>query len=389
MIFKFIKREFRVLFKDSGFLLLAIGAPIFYSVFYPFPYTKDIARNIPVAIVDQDNSYYSRQLGQMLRASEEVKPLNFATIDEAKQALEKSKIFAILVLHKDFGKNILKNLPQTVRIYTDGVYPIYYKQTSAALQRVIKTMSAGIEIKKLQSLGSGNTAMTLRSPISFGLKNLYSPVGAYRTYLAPAAFVTVIHQILIIIIGLRVGTLYEKRKLYSTLFKPYQIWLGNMVIYLTFALGYFIYLFILIYRFYGFSGGTQILPWFLFYLIFSIATIGLGLTLSNVFRERESSIMFVAVTSIPLLFLSGIIWPVWKMPLILQIVRLFVPLTYGIKAMTQIFVMGASLGDILPYLYGCISLAIIFGITSYLGIKKRFNLQNKTAKKQKLFVKQN
>ena len=377
MIWKFIKREFRVLFKDAGFLLLAIGAPLFYSAFYPFPYSKDIARDIPVAIVDQDNSYYSRQLGQMLCASEEVKPIHFATIDEAKRALEKSKIFAILILHKDFGKNILKNLPQTVRIYTDGVYPIYYKQTTASLQRVIKTMSAGIEIKKLQAVGTGKAAITLRSPISFTLKNLYSPVGAYRTYLVPAVFVTLVHQILLIIIGLRIGTLYEKRKLYSSIFKPYQVWLGNMFIYLTFALGYFVYLFILMYRFYGFSGGTQILPWFLFYLIFSIATVGLGLTISNVFRERESSKMFVAVTSIPLLFLSGIIWPVWKMPFILQIVRLFVPLTYGIKAMTQIFIMGASVGDILPYLYGCTALAIVFSITSYLGIKRRLNLQNK------------
>ncbi len=386
MIWKFIKREFRAIFKDSGFLLLAIGAPIFYSLFYPFPYSKDIARNIPVAIVDQDNSYYSRQLGQMLRASEEVKPLNFATINEAKQALEESKIFAILILHKDFGKNILKNLPQTVRIYTDGVYPIYYKQTTASLQRVIKTMSAGIEIKKLQSLGAGNAAITLRSPISFTLKNLYSPVGAYRNYLVPAVFVALVHQIIIIIIGLRAGTLYEKKRQYPTYFKPYQIWLGNIFIYLTFALGYFVYLFILTYRLYGFSGGTQVWQWFIFYLIFSLATIGLGLTLGNLFKERETSVMFVAVTSIPLLFLSGIIWPVWKMPLILQIVRLFVPLTYGIKAMTQIFIMGASILDILPYLCGCIVLAIIFSITSYLGIKRQLTLQNETAKKRKLFI---
>lgn len=377
MILKFIKREIRALFKDAGFLLLAIGAPLFYSVFYPFPYSRDIARDIPVAIVDQDNSYYSRQLGQMLRAEEEIKPFNFATIEEAKQALEKSKIFAILVVQKDFGKNILKNIPQTVRIYTDGVYPIYYKQTTASLQRAIKTMSAGIEIKKLQALGTGNAAMTLRSPISFGLKNLYSPVGAYRNYLVPAVFVALVHQILIIIIGLRVGTLYEKKKRFSAIFKPYQIWFGNMFIYLTFALGYFIYLFILIYRLYGFSGGTQILPWFLFYLIFAIATIGLGLTLANIFKERESSVMFVAVTSIPLLFMSGIIWPVWKMPVLIQIFRLCVPLTYGIKGMTQMFIIGAPLRDVLPYLYGCSGLAIIFSLTSYLVIRNRFNLQNK------------
>lgn len=377
MIFKFIKKEFRAIFKDAGFLLLAIGGPLFYSVFYPFPYSRDIARDIPIAIVDQDNSYYSRQLGQMLRAAEEVEPLDFATIGDAKEALEANKIFAILVLQKDFGKNILKNVPQTVRIYTDGVYPIYYKQATAALQRAIKTMSAGIEIKKLQALGTGKAAMTLRSPISFTVKNLYSPAGAYRNYLVPAVFVTLIHQMLLIIIGLRAGTSYERKRRYSRRFKPYQIWLGNMLTYLIFALAYFVYLFIFIYRVYGFSGGTQIGPWFLFYLIFSVATIGFGLTLGNVFRERESSMMIIVVTSIPLLFMSGVIWPVWKMPLFIQIARLCVPLTYGIDAMTQLFIMGVPLRDVLPYIYGCCGLAVIFGLTSYFGIRKRFRLQNK------------
>ena len=375
MIFKFIKREFRALFKDKGFLLLAIGAPLFYSVFYPFPYTKDVARDIPIAIVDQDNSYYSRTLAQMMRASEELKPISFATVGEAKQALEQNRIFAIAVLNKDFGKNILKNVPQTVRIYTDGAYPIYYKQTTAALQRAIKTMSAGIEIKKLQSLGTSSAAMTLRSPISFNLKNLYSPAGAYRNYLVPAVFVTLVQQIILIIIGLRAGTLYEQKRTYKEDMKPHHIWLGKMFVYLCFALMYFIYLFIFVYRFYGFSGGTQILPWFLFYMIFTVACIGLALTLGTFFRERESSVMFFVVTSIPLLFLSGIIWPVWKLPAFMQIFRLFIPMTYGIKGVVQIFIMGASLADILPYVLGCSALAVLFGITSYYTIKKRYPSQ--------------
>ena len=375
MILKFIKREFRALLRDKGFLLLALGAPLFYSLFYPFPYTKDIAREIPVGIVDQDNSYYSRQLAQMMRASEEIKPLNFATVGEAKQALETSKIFAIAVIEKDFGKNILKNVPQTVRIYTDGVYPIYYKQTTAALQRAIKTMSAGIEIKKLQALGTGKAAMDLRSPIRFNIKNLYSPAGAYRNYLVPAVFVTLVQQILLVIIGLRAGTLYERKRKYSPHFKPFQVWLGNMFVYLSIAVLYFIYLFILVYRLYGFSGGTQILPWFLFYMIFAVASVGLGLTLGNFFKERETSVMFFVVTSIPLLFMSGVIWPLWKIPVYLRIFRLFVPMTYGIKGVVQIFIMGASLTDILPYVVGCCALAIIFCITSFYTVKKRYPTQ--------------
>lgn len=50
----------------------------------------------------------------------------------------------------------------------------------------------------------------------------------------------------------------------------------------------------------------------------------------------------------------------WKMPVFIQIARLFVPMTYGIKGVVQIFIMNASLLDILPYVWGCSALAILF-----------------------------
>lgn len=129
------------------------------------------------------------------------------------------------------------------------------------------------------------------------------------------------------------------------------------------------------YRLYGFSGGECLLEWFLFYMIFAVATIGLGLTIGGLFKERETPIVFIVVTSLPLLFMSGVIWPVWKMPLAIQALRLCVPMTYGINGAVRLFVMNVSLGDILPYIYGCSILSILFGFTSYLTIKKRYPLE--------------
>lgn len=375
MIRLFVKQELKALLRDKGFLLLALGGPLFYSWFYPLPYTRDVARNIPIAVVDQDHSVYSRQLVQMMAGEEELRPIGFATLSEAKTALEKRRVFAVAVLEEELGKNILKGTPQTVAIYTDGSYPIYYKQTTAGLQRAIKTMSAGIEIKKLQALGAGKAAPVLRSPIKLTLHNLYSPVGAYRNYLVPAVFVTVTYQIILMVIGLRAGTLCEQKRKYNQRFKPLEIWLGKMLVFLLFMTGYFLFLFVLMFRLYGFSGGRQVGMWFLFYLVFAVATIGLGITLGTLFKERESSVMFIVVTSLPLVFMSGVIWPVWKMPLLIRVLRLCVPLTYGITGAVRLYVMNGSLRDIGPYAGGICLLAVLFCCTSYYGVKKKYPTQ--------------
>ena len=375
MIIPFILKELKALLKDGGFLLLAVGGPLFYSFFYPFPYTQDVARKIPLAVVDEDNSYLSRQLVRLMRAEEEIEPVSYAALPEAKKALDRREVFAIVRLDKDFERNLLKSVPQQVHIYTDASYPVYYKQTTTALQRAIKTVSAGAEIKKLQALGAGPAAAVLRSPVQMTVVNLYSPTGSYRNYLVPAVFVTVAHQIMLIVIGLRAGTLYERKKRYPRRLTPLDVWLGKTLSFLCLMAGYFVYLFVFMFRLYGFSGGENLGAWFGFYMLFSVATIGLGITLSNVFRERETPILFIVVTSIPLVFMSGVIWPVWKMPLLVQALRLCVPSTYGITGVVRLFVMDGTWLDIWPYVCGCALLAVLFSFTAYYTVKKRYPIQ--------------
>lgn len=375
MIGAFIIKELRALFKDTGFLILALGGPLFYSVFYPFPYTHDIARHIPVAVVDRDYSFHSRQLVRLMGAEEELKPLSFDSVAAAREALERREVFAVVLLEEDFSRQLLKGMAQRVRVYTDGSYPIYYKQTTAALQRAVKTFSAGIEMKKLVALGAGAQAGVWRSPVQLSIHNLYSPAGAYRNYLVPAVFVTVAYQIMLMVIGLRAGTLYEQKRKYTARLTPFTIWAGKMAAFLLFMAAYFVYLFVLMFRLYGFSGGEQLGLWFGFCMIFSVATVGLGLTLGQVFQERESSVMFIVVTSLPLVFMSGVIWPVWKMPLLIRILRLCIPLTYGITGAVRLFVMGASPLDIGPYVLGCSLLAVLFSFTSYWTIRRRYPQQ--------------
>ncbi|MBQ4494010.1 MAG: ABC transporter permease [Elusimicrobiaceae bacterium] len=366
-------RELKGLLKDKGLLLLALGGPFLYSFFYPLPYQHKIVRQMPVAVVDADKTNTSFKLKQMIKATEQVALTEkYLTLQEAQTALKERKIYAAVYIPKDFQKNILSNQIQAVKIWTDGSYIIYYKQATKALQTAIKTMSAGIEIKKLQAKGAGKAAYALRSPVNIIERDLYNPSGSYMQYVVPAVFVAVIHQVLLMIIGMRSGTLRESKKRYSPTLRPINILFGKTLAFLFFAMCYFAFYFVLVYRLLGFSGGGAVLSFFIFYFIFVLSVIFLGIFIAQFFNERETSVMFIVVSSLPLFFMSGAVWPVYQMPFFIQILRLFVPLSYGIEGMTRLFIMQEPLFQALPLLVGMFIYMLIVGILAYYTIKKRY-----------------
>lgn len=373
MIPTLILKELKGIIRDKGIFMMLVAGPIFYAFFYPFPYSKAIVRDVPVAVVDMDKTANSYQLSRMLDASEEVRVVkDYVSLEQAERGLGARKIFGIVYIEKDFQKNILKNKPQKVKIYTDGSYLVYYKQVTTAAQRAVKTMSGAIEIKKLQSRGMGKAAYVLRAPIKTVSKNLYNPSGSYTEYIVPAVFITLVQQVLLMAIAMRAGTLRENRKKYARQIKPWHILLSKTAAFMCFALFHFLLFFIIAYNLYGFSGGRNVLGMFIFYIPFALASILLGISMAGLFKDRETPVMFMVVTSLPLVFMSGALWPVYLMPWFLKVIRLFVPMTYGITAVTRVYIMDAGLSSAAWEFWACWGLVILFGLGAYIAIKKRY-----------------
>ncbi|WP_428897686.1 ABC-2 type transport system permease protein [Parelusimicrobium proximum] len=370
---RIFRKEIMALIRDKGIIFLMIGGPLFYSFFYPFPYKDDIVRDVPVAVIDRDQTYNSRLLTRMLDATEELVVVReYTDADAAYKAFTERKIYGIIYIEKDFQKNILKNKPEKVKVYTDGSYLVYYKQVTGASLRAVKSMSAGVEIKKLQSKGAGKAAYTMRSPVNLITKNLYNHVGGYTEYVVPAVFIAIIQQIMIIGIGMRAGTLREYRKKYKKGITPLHVLLGKVLAFSVIGLFYFVYLFIIMYKFWGFTGGRDVAGFFVFYIPFMLSVILLGITLSYLFKDREGSMMFIIVTSLPILFMSGIIWPAYLMPWFIKVLRLVFPMTYGVEGVVHLFIMDApfrSAADAFLSLWG---LVFIYGLLAYKVVKKRF-----------------
>ena len=67
-MFRLFKRELRLILTDSGAMLLLLFAMLIYATIYSIAYGAEVVEQVPIAVVDEDNTSASRAFVGGLRA---------------------------------------------------------------------------------------------------------------------------------------------------------------------------------------------------------------------------------------------------------------------------------------------------------------------------------
>lgn len=347
-------QEYRNIFSDIGALLVFFGAILLYPIVYPIPYLPEVMREVPLAVVDLDYSQASRGLIRMVDASELVavtmRPDNLA---QAEESFYRGEVYGILVIAEDFNKALLKGAQANVSVYADASYFLIYRTVMTGVIKSSRYFSAGIEIKRLMASGlSQNQSMAVRDPIELISVPLFNAFGGYASYVVPAVLILLLQQTLLIGTGLLGGTAIENRNFIffsdntNQNASAFLIIIGKTLAYGSLYMVHALYYFTVVYRFYHFPLRSQPFELFCFLLPFLISVTLLGLTLSTLFQNRETSMLLLVFTSIPILFLAGFSWPVECIPEWLRTLSLLLPSTPGISGLMKMNQMGASLQEV-------------------------------------------
>ncbi len=330
------------IFKDPGSMLLLMFAVFFYSLFYPMPYGREVLKEVPIALVDLDRSAASRQLGRMIDATEEVsvawRPRD---LDEARQLCMDRKAYGLVVIPEGFERKVYRQERATVSVYADGGYFLMVRQVRGGVSRAVGTMSAGVEIKRLEASGMGAAAATAsRAPLQLVSTALGNPAGGYGAYVVPAVFILILQQTLLAGISMLAGAPVRAENMVTA--GVATAVLGKAAAYLTLYLGHAAYYLVISPRIYGFRQQGDPVSLLIFVLPFLLSVIFLGLGVATLCADREVPMMVVVFSSLPLLFLSGFSWPPEAIPPWLRAVSWLVPTTAGIDGLLRINQLGAG-----------------------------------------------
>jgi ABC-2 type transport system permease protein len=344
----FLDEVTRIL-RDRGAFGLIILGPIIYGFLYPQPYVNQLIRDVPVAVVDQDNSELSRNVVQALDAHEGIRiTVRAATLVEAEAALARGEVFGIIHIPSDTQRSVLRGSRASVPTFVDSAYLMIYSRVTQSILESIGTVSAAISTRGSRDTGSlYRAALVKGSPVEILNQPLFNPTGGYGSYAVPAAFILILQQTLLMGAATLGGVAFQRggqagRRQRGA---PSAI-LGQTLAHVLFVLpGFALYLVVLP-RFYGFSYSNHILDLLAFAIPFILAVSFLGQFVGALFRRRETAVLLLISISLPLFFLVGVAWPPEAIPELLRKASFIFPSTVGIDGLVRLNQMGASFQDV-------------------------------------------
>ncbi|WP_206338553.1 ABC transporter permease [Antarcticimicrobium sediminis] len=344
----------RLLGDENARSTMIVGILI-YSVLYPQPYVGEVLRDVPVVVIDQDNSSASRTFVREMDVTEWVDvTLSVSNMDVARDAFFRRDVYGVVVIPDGFEADILASRPSPVAAFGDGSYLLIYSNVVKAVATVAGTMGAQVNYARLTARGvDDGLARTLLSPVAVTSVSVFNPQGGYASYVVPAAFVLILQQTLMMGIGL----LHAGRKLPS----GRRMW-ATILAYLGLYLLWVMFTQMLLPFLYSIPRTGDLGTLLLLAVPFLCACIAMGFAIALAIPWREGVVFFLVVMGMPLFFLSGISWPVEMIPEYLHDLSLLVPSSSAISAFVAVDQMGATAHDIAGAIQTQVALA--FGYTA-------------------------
>ncbi len=371
-ISQLIKHEFSLIFKDKGAVLILIGALIIYSLLYGTIYQPEVVRDIPIAVIDLDQSAESRELVRRVNATPQAHvAFEVNSLDQAKQLFLERKVSGVLHIPKDYEAKILRQQQSYVSIYADGSYFLLYNNFFSAIANV--ALNQSVEVKTHNLINNGvepDMAQNIAQPLKSKVSMLYNPYLGYAAALLPAVLILILQQVILIGIGLIMGTHSEFKQWYLYRnFPTRTIVFVKSLCYCTLYIPLAFYLLWINYEIFGYPFKGIQLQQAMLLVPYICSSIFAAIAFGGLLRRRESSIVYLASFSILLLMMSGISWPKEGMPLWFYYVGKIFPSSSAIEAWTAMRSAGATIYNVMPEWITLWGLTAFYGILALISVR--------------------
>ena len=327
----FVIKETKHILRDKRTMLILFGMPVVMMLLFGFAITTDV-KNVRTVVVTSEMSPRTQQAVERLAQSEYfVITQTVNTPREAEQLIRSQKADMALVFVQNRGMQIM----------VDGSDPNMAQQwTTYALQTITADRSAPATLHAAKN----------DSPITIHTSLLYNPQMKSAYNFVPA----IMGMLLMLICAMMtsISIVREKEKgtmevLLVSPVRPLMVIIAKAVPYLILAFGILITI-LLMARFVLGVPLAGSLFWILAVsTLYILLALSLGLLISNVAQTQLVALLLSAmVLLMPVVMLSGMLFPVESMPTILQWISAIVPPRYYIETMRKLMIMGVGIGEV-------------------------------------------
>lgn len=144
-----MKREMERISSKWALIMVTFIGPLLAFLLIMWIFSNNVPRDLPLAVVDNDHTSLSRLISRMADATSiAASDRSYISLEDARNAMLKGKVDAILFIPKSTEKEILKAQSSTVVLYLNNANVVKSGLINSGIRKALGTLSAGIKLKK-------------------------------------------------------------------------------------------------------------------------------------------------------------------------------------------------------------------------------------------------
>ena len=335
----FIKKEFYHIFRDKRSLFILFGMPIAQVMLFGFAITNEI-NNVNIAVFDKSKDATTQEIINKISASKYFSNQQFITNEaEIESVFKKGKVKAILVFEKDFSKKLTKYNKATVQIITDATDPNTANTVTNYVSSILQKYQQQI-----------NKAIKTPYKIIPESHMVYNPELKSVFMFVPG----VMTIILMLVSAMMTSISITKEKEMGTMeillvspIKPFQVILGKVFPYIFLSIINAVVIILLSIFIFKMPVEGSLFLLGAESVLFIINALSLGILISTISKTQQAAMMISLMgLMLPVILLSGFIFPTTSMPVILQIISDVIPAKWFLIILKEIMLKGVGLSFI-------------------------------------------
>ena len=335
----FIRKEFYHIFRDKRSLFILFGMPIAQILLFGFAITNEI-NNVDIAILDHSKEVTTKEIIQKIAASKYFSIKE--TLDregDIETVFKKGKIKAVLIFENNFGKNLMNSHQATVQIITDATNP----NTANAITTYIQAILQNYQQSK-------NQGIIVPFQVHLNTRMIYNPELKSVFMFVPGVMTVILMLVSAMMTSISIAREKEMGTMEILLvspLKPYQVIIGKVVPYIFLSITNALVIVLLSIFLFKMPVQGSLFLLGLESVLFIITSLALGILISTLVKTQQAAMMISLMgLMLPVILLSGFIFPISSMPMPLQLISNIIPAKWFIIILKGIMLKGVGLAQL-------------------------------------------
>ena len=336
-----IIKEFRQIRRDKRSLGVLLALPAFLVLLIGYALNFDV-KHIPVVMFDQDKTQTSRDFLRSFSNSEyfDLK-YNVRSYDEIDKLFSQAEVLIALVIPSDFARRIYSGQDASVQVLIDGSNANSATTAIGYVNGIVQNFSSTIAVKTLARYGR-----TIYQSIDVRPKVWYNPELRTAKFLIPGLFGFILMLTAVISTSLSIVKEKERGTMEQMMISPLrtgEIILGKVIPYFLIALVSSVIILIVGFLLFDISVRGSFFWLYVGIMMFLLGALGQGLLISSIAETTQVAFMVSVFSSLlPTFLLSGFVFPISSMPIVLQVISNVAPSKFFLVIVRSVMLKGAG-----------------------------------------------